>query len=132
MLKGLSAIVTGSTSGIGLEIARRLTNAGANLVLNGFGDRKIVDEICQELEKTSGSRVIYDGADLAKPAEISSLVQRTNEQFGAVDILVNNAGIQHTSPIENFHLVQWQQIIDINLTAPFLLTKVREKSQKNG
>src|SRR5689334_3247849 len=102
-LAGKVAIVTGSTSGIGLGIARALAHAGADVVINGLGDPKQIEAVCEELEKGSPfGRVAYNGANLMDGAEAQKLVEDTAAEFGRVDILVNNAGIQHVSPIESF------------------------------
>ena len=118
-LTGRVAIVTGSTSGIGLGIARALAAAGADVVVNGLGDPREIDFTCAELEKESGSRIGYNGANLLDPAGARALVEDTADAFGAVDILVNNAGIQHVSPIEAFPEEKWDAIIALNLSAAF-------------
>ena len=117
-LTGKVALVTGSTSGIGLGIARALAAQGAAIMLNGFGDPAAIDQIRQELA-ASGTRVAYDGADLAKPASVAGLVAHTAAELGGLDILVNNAGIQHTAPIADFPDDRWDQVIAINLSAAF-------------
>jgi len=115
MLKGKTALVTGSTSGIGLGIAKALAQQGANIVLNGFGD---VDGPTAEV-KALGVQVSYHGADMSKPAEIEAMIQHAVATFGSLDILVNNAGIQHVSRIENFPVERWDAIIAINLSSAF-------------
>lgn len=117
-LMGKVALVTGSTSGIGLGIARALAEAGADIMLNGFGDPAQIDIIRDELVQT-GRRVGYHDADLSKADQVALLVQNTVETLGAVDILVNNAGIQHTATIANFPDDKWDQVIAINLSAAF-------------
>ena len=119
MLKGKTAIVTGSTSGIGLGIARALAGAGADVVLNGFGEAPAIEELRAGLAAEFGVRVGYHGADLSKPAEIGELVAYAMETFGAVDILVNNAGIQHVAPVEEFPAERWDAVIAVNLSAVF-------------
>ncbi len=119
MLKGKSAIVTGSTSGIGLAIARSLAEAGANVMLNGFGDAAAIEEERAKLSADTGVTVLYDGADMTKPAEIRALVATAQDAFGSVDILVNNAGIQCVAPIEDFPEEKWDAIIAINLSSAF-------------
>ncbi|GAB4576265.1 MAG: 3-hydroxybutyrate dehydrogenase [Rhodothalassiaceae bacterium] len=119
MLKGKAAIVTGSTSGIGLGIARALAHAGASVMLNGFGDKDEIANIRSHLASSSGSEVAYDGADMTKPDEIAALVAKTVETFGSVDIVVNNAGIQHVAPIEDFPPEKWDAILAINLSSAF-------------
>ena len=118
-LSGRVAIVTGSTSGIGLGIARAFAAAGADVVLNGLGDRKEIDLACGELEQRCGGRVAYNPANLMKAAEARGLVEETLIDFGRVDILVNNAGIQHVSPIEKFPDDRYDAIIALNLSAAF-------------
>ncbi|MDR3538370.1 MAG: 3-hydroxybutyrate dehydrogenase [Acetobacteraceae bacterium] len=122
-LKGKVALVTGSTSGIGLGIARALGEAGADLVLNGFGDPAQIEALRSGLAKELGIRVHYSGADMSKPAEIAGMVAQATEALGAVDILVNNAGIQFVANIEDFPDDKWDSIIAINLSAVFHATK---------
>lgn len=119
MLKGKVAVVTGSTSGIGLGIARSLAGAGANLVLNGLGDAAAIETLRQGIADEFGVKVIYHGADLSKGAEIADLVRTTEAEFGRLDVLVNNAGIQHVAPIEDFPADRWEAVIGINLTAVY-------------
>ena len=119
MLKGKTALVTGSTSGIGLGIATRLAAEGANIVLNGFGDVSQIERLKKELTGKSGIAVTYDPADMTKPAEIAAMLAKAIAQFGAVDVLVNNAGIQHVAPVDEFPLDKWDAIIAINLSSSF-------------
>src|SRR5262245_21703852 len=119
MLKGKTALVTGSTSGIGLGIARAFAAQGANIVLNGFGNAAEIEGLCREIASEHGVAVRYDGADLSKPQAIEAMMTRANADFGAVDILVNNAGIQHVAPVDEFPVDKWNAIIDINLNASF-------------
>ena len=119
MLKGKTAIVTGSTSGIGLGIARALAGAGTDVMLNGFGEAGAIEELRAGLAAEFGVRVGYHGADLSKPSEIGELVAHATETFGAVDILVNNAGIQHVAPVEEFPAERWDAVIAVNLSAVF-------------
>ena len=119
MLKGKSAVVTGSTSGIGLAIASALAARGVNVMLNGFGDPAEIKAICARLSKTHAVRVEHHGADMSKPAEIEAMMKQAASSFGAVDILVNNAGIQFVSPVETFPPEKWDAIIAINLVALF-------------
>ena len=121
-LAGRSAVVTGSTSGIGRAIAERFADDGANVMLNGFGDAGEIEALRGAIEKR-GVKAAYHGADMSKPAQIRELVQKAIEAFGAVDILVNNAGIQHVAPIDEFPEDKWDAIIAINLTAAFHATK---------
>jgi 3-hydroxybutyrate dehydrogenase len=119
MLKGKTALVTGSTSGIGLGIATRLAAEGANIVLNGFGERAEIERISTELKSQYQVNVTYDGADMTKPAAIAAMLHQAIAQFGAVDVLVNNAGIQHVAPVDEFPLDKWDAIIAINLSSSF-------------
>ena len=109
MLKGKVAIVTGSTSGIGLGIARELAKLGADIVLNGFGDTGEIEKIRSGIEHDCGVRVAYDGADMSKGEAVRGLVEATIEMFGRLDILVNNAGIQFTAPVEEFPSAKWDE-----------------------
>jgi len=119
MFKGLTALVTGSTSGIGLGIARTLAAGGANIVLNGFGDATEIESLRAGLEADHGVRVRYDGADLSRQDAIEGLIGNAVEVFGAIDILVNNAGIQHVAPVDEFPVDKWNAILALNLTASF-------------
>ena len=119
MLKGKVAIVTGSTSGIGLGIAKELAKLGADLVLNGFGDANEIETIRCRIERDHGVRVIYDGADMSKAEAVRGLIAATIEKFGRIDILVNNAGIQFTAPVDEFPAAKWDAILSINLSAAF-------------
>ena len=118
-LKGKVALVTGSTSGIGLAIARCLAAEGADLVLNGFGDAAAIEALRTELVATHGIRAIYDGADISQPAQIDAMVARAQAELGSLDILVNNAGIQYVAPIQDFPAAQWDRVISINLSGAF-------------
>jgi 3-hydroxybutyrate dehydrogenase len=117
-LKGKSAIVTGSTSGIGLGIAHALADQGVNIMLNGFGDAKAIEDIKKEIA-AKGVKVEYSAADISKPAEIKLMVADAEKLLGSVDILVNNAGIQNVQPIWDFDDAKWDQIIAINLSGAF-------------
>ena len=118
-LTGKTALVTGSTSGIGLGIAKILAAEGANIIINGFGDADAIETERKGLEAISGGTAAYDGADLTKPEQIEALFQRADADFGGVDILVNNAGMQFVSPVEDFPPEKWDMIIALNLTAAF-------------
>lgn len=132
-LNGKSAIVTGSTSGIGLAIAHVLASQGANIMLNGMGDKAAIDALVAELPQKYGVKTGYSGADMTKPAEIRQMVADCATQFGRVDILVNNAGIQFTSPVEAFPDDKWDAIIAINLSAAFHAIKAAVPlMKKNG
>ncbi|TMH45495.1 MAG: 3-hydroxybutyrate dehydrogenase [Betaproteobacteria bacterium] len=119
MLKGRTALVTGSTSGIGLGIVTRLAAGGANIVLNGFGDAAEIERLRRELAAKHRVSVVYDGADMSRPESISSMMQKALAEFGAIDLLVNNAGIQHVAPVDDFPVAKWDAIIAINLSAAF-------------
>lgn len=119
MLKGKTALVTGSTSGIGLATARALAQDGANIMLNGFGDKATIEKIRAEIEGKFGVTAHYSSADMSKPAEIADLVQVTEKEFGTLDVLVNNAGIQHVANIEDFPVEKWDAVIAINLSSSF-------------
>lgn len=118
-LKSKAAVVTGSTSGIGLAIARALAREGADIVLNGFGAPEEIKALRHSVETEFGVRAHYSPADMSKPDEIAAMILKAEEEFGAVDILVNNAGIQHVSPIEEFPVDRWDAIIAINLSSAF-------------
>ena len=122
-LSGKVALVTGSTSGIGLGIARTLASAGANVVLNGFGDRELIQSLVAELESKYRVKATYSAADMSKPAEIAAMVAQASRDLGGVDILVNNAGIQHVAPVEDFPTEKWDAVIAINLSAAFHATR---------
>jgi len=120
MLKGKTALVTGSTSGIGLGIARSLAQDGANVMLNGFGEFEAAKRAIAEY----GVKVSYHGADMSKPAEIEAMVRSCEAEFGALDILVNNAGVQHVAKVEDFPPERWDAIIAINLSSAFHTTRL--------
>lgn len=117
-LEGKTALITGSTSGIGLGIARGFAAAGINIMLNGFGEAKEIQAVQKEL-RAHGVKVSYNPADMTKPEEIAALVAATAEEFGALDILVNNAGIQHVQEVESFPPDKWDRLLAINLSASF-------------
>lgn len=117
-LKGKSALVTGSTSGIGLEYATLLAAEGANVMLNGFGDAGAIEKTRKGLEE-HGGRILYNGADLTRVDQIEKLVAETAQAFGGVDILINNAGMQHVAPVDEFPIEKWDLIIALNLSAAF-------------
>ena len=119
MLKGKVALVTGSTSGIGLAIARAYAKQGADIVINGFGDKDAIEKERAGIEKDFEVRALYSGADMSKGDQIAAMVADAQAKLGSVDILVNNAGIQFVSPIEEFPPEKWDQIIAINLSAAF-------------
>ena len=119
MLKGKTAVVTGSTSGIGLAIARALAQDGANVVINGFGDADAIEKERAAIERDFTVQARYSGADMSKGSEIAAMIAEAETAFGSVDVLVNNAGIQFVAPIEDFPVDKWEQIIAINLSAAF-------------
>ena len=133
-LAGRVAVVTGSTSGIGLGIARAFAKAGADLVVNGLAEQREIDIVCAELDGVcASSRVVYNGANLMKPDEATGLIEETIADFGRVDILVNNAGIQHVSPIESFPPDKYEAIIALNLSAAWYTTRAAFAAMKaNG
>ena len=122
-LKGRSALVTGSTSGIGQGIAELFAREGADVMLNGLGDAGEIERLRARLAKDHGVKVLYHGADMTKPAEIAAMVKEAGKAFGRVDILVNNAGIQHVAPVDEFPPEKWDAIIAINLTSAFHTTR---------
>jgi 3-hydroxybutyrate dehydrogenase len=133
MLTGKTAVITGSTSGIGLGIAEKLARSGANIVLNGFGDAKAIEDTRAKLARDTNVGVVYSPADMTHPAEIAAMIDLAAQEFGRVDILVNNAGIQHVDPIEEFPTDKWDAIIAISLSAAFHTTRlvVPAMKQKN-
>lgn len=122
-LAGRSAIVTGSTSGIGLGIAKALATDGANVILNGFGDQREIEMVRRKIAEEAGVDVDHDGSDLSRPDAVVQMVEAATAAFGKVDILVNNAGIQHVAPIEAFPPEKWDAILAINLSAAFHATR---------
>ena len=131
MLKGKTALVTGSTSGIGLGIAEALAAKGASVVLNGFGEPAQIERLRARLADTHKVKVTYDGADMSKGDAIESMMRKAIAEFGAVDILVNNAGIQHVAPVDEFPVAQWDAILAINLSAAFHTTRLALPGMKN-
>jgi 3-hydroxybutyrate dehydrogenase len=129
-LAGKTALVTGSTSGIGLGIATEFASAGANIVLNGFGDAAAIEKVRSDLARQHNVGVAYSNADISKPAQIAEMVALADKEFGGVDILVNNAGIQHVSPIEEFPVEKWDAIIAINLSGSFHTTRLAVPGMK--
>lgn len=118
-LKGKSAILTGSTSGIGLAYARALAAEGAAVMINGFGDATAIEAERAELAAKSGAKALYDAADMTRPDQIAAMVARCHDELGGPDIVINNAGIQHVAPIDEFPIDKWDAIIAINLSSAF-------------
>jgi 3-hydroxybutyrate dehydrogenase len=118
-LSGKTALVTGSTSGIGLGIAHALAAQGANIVMNGFGDAAAIDQLQKDIAQKHGVRTIYSGADMSKATEIEQMMRESATQMGGIDILVNNAGIQHVANVEDFPVDRWDAVIAINLSSAF-------------
>ena len=131
MLQGKTALVTGSTSGIGLGIAKKLASRGADIVLNGFGDPDEIERIRQEIENTNKVKAKYINKDLSKSEEIEALMAELKSTGISVDILVNNAGIQHTASVEEFPVQKWDLIIALNLSAAFHLTRLALPAMKS-
>jgi 3-hydroxybutyrate dehydrogenase len=123
MLKAKTALITGSTSGIGLAIAEALAREGANIMMNGLGDEKEIEKTRAGLEQRAGVKVSFNGANLMDAGACAKLVEDTVETFGGVDIVVNNAGMQHVAPIEEFPVDKWNAIISLNLSAAFHVTR---------
>ena len=130
-LKGKNALVTGSTSGIGLAYAKALAGEGAGVMINGFGDAAAIEEERAGLEQLSGAKALHDGADMSKPDQIAAMVARAEAELGSVDILISNAGIQHVSPIEDFPPENWDAILAINLSATFHLMRAAIPGMKS-
>ena len=135
LLKGKTALITGSTSGIGLAYAKVLAGEGANVVINGFGDAAAIEIERAGLETLSGAKAIYSGHDLTRPDQIAAMMAEAATAFGGVDILINNAGVQHVAPIEEFPVEKWDLIIALNLTSAFHTSRLAipyMKSKKWG
>lgn len=130
MLSGKTALVTGSTSGIGLAIARKLASKGAKVMLNGMGDPAEIEKLRADMAAEFGVEVAFNGADLTKVEAIEALISETTAKLGGPDILVNNAGIQYVSPIEDFPVDKWNAIIALNLSASFHTTRLSFKGMK--
>ena len=130
MIQGKNAIITGSTSGIGLGIAEAMAAAGMNIMLNGFGDAAEIEAMRSDLATRHGVKVGYHGADMTKPDEIADLVSATVAAFGTIDVLVNNAGIQTVAPIEEFPVEKWDAILAINLSSAFHTTRLALSGMK--
>lgn len=122
-LAGKTALVTGSTSGIGLGIARSLASAGANVILNGFGDADVIGKVRDEIQSDFSVQADYSAADMSRGDQILDMIAAAIDRFGAIDVLVNNAGIQHVAPLEAFPPEKWESILAINLTSAFHTTR---------
>ena len=134
-LAGKTALIPGSTSGIGLAYAKTLAAEGANIIINGFGDSAAIEQERQALEQASGAKALYSGHDLTKAAEIEAMMQEAASTFGGVDILINNAGMQHVAAVEDFPVDKWDLIIALNLTSAFHTSRLAipyMKSKKWG
>jgi 3-hydroxybutyrate dehydrogenase len=123
MLKNKAAVITGSTSGIGLGIARALGAQGSNIMLNGFGEREAIEALMAELRVQYHIEVDYSAADMSRPEQVSEMIEQCVARLGSVDILVNNAGIQHTARVEEFPMEQWEHVLAINLSSAFYSMK---------
>ena len=133
MFIGKTALVTGSTSGIGLGIARSLAAQGANVILNGFGEPDPINRLKEEIADRCGVQVRYDGADMSKPEAIQAMMVKALSEFGSIDLLINNAGIQHVAPVDEFPVDKWYAILAINLSAGFHTTRLALPAmKKNG
>jgi 3-hydroxybutyrate dehydrogenase len=130
MLKGRTALVTGSTSGIGLGIAEALAQQGASIILNGFGDKAEIERLRARLADKARVTVKYDGADMSRPETIEAMMRAALAEFGALDVLVNNAGIQHVAPVDEFPVAKWDAILAINLSAAFHTTRLALPAMK--
>lgn len=131
MLKGKLALITGSTSGIGLAIAKKFASEGMNIVLNGFGSKEEISSLVNDLKKLYAVEVFYNDADMRKPEEIKNMIVYFEERHGGIDVLVNNAGIQHVAPVEEFPEDKWNDILAINLSSAFHTVKHVVPSMKN-
>ncbi len=131
-LKGKTALVTGSTSGIGLGMVHALATQGANIIFNGFGDTALIDQLQKDTASTYHVDTLYSSADMTRPAEIETMMQQAADRFGSVDILVNNAGIQYVANIEDFPVDRWDAIIAINLTSAFHTTRLALPAMKKN
>jgi 3-hydroxybutyrate dehydrogenase len=130
MFEGKTALITGSTSGIGLGIARALAAQGAHIVLNGFGDAAQIAQLRSEIAEAHGVEVMYDGADMSRADAVDMMMARALGEFGAIDLLINNAGIQHVAPVDEFPLDKWNAILAINLSAAFHTTRLALPAMK--
>ena len=132
VLTGRTAIVTGSTSGIGLAVARALAGEGARVVLNGFGEADAIEAVRAELTAASGAAALYDAADMSRPDQIEAMVERAAAETGRLDIIVNNAGVQHVSPIADFPTEQYDRVIAINMSAAWHMMRAALPHLRSG
>ncbi len=132
MFIGKTALVTGSTSGIGLGIARTLAAQGANIILNGFGEPGGILRLKEELAERHDVQVRYDGADMSQPDAISIMMDKALSEFGCIDLLINNAGVQHVAPVDEFSVDKWNAILAINLSAGFHTTRLALPAMKRN
>ena len=130
MLTGKTALITGSTSGIGAGIAARFADLGATVLINGFGDTDVIAEQLADLQARGAKQVAHFGTDMSKPDQIETMIAEAQERFGTIDILVNNAGIQHVAPVEDFPVEKWDAITAINLTSAFHTTRLVIRGMK--
>ena len=130
MFRGRTALITGSTSGIGLGIAQRLASQGANVMLNGFGEAAQIERLRAGLAEAHGVAVCHDGADMSRPDAIEDMMAKALAEFGSIDLLINNAGIQHVAPVDDFPLDKWDAILAINLSAVFHTTRLALPAMK--
>ena len=119
MLSGKTALITGSTSGIGLGIARHLARQGANIILNGFGEPEAIEKLRHEISEANGVTVSYQAADMSQQSEIEKMMSSVLQHYGCIDLLINNAGIQFVAPVDEFPVDKWNSILALNLTATF-------------
>jgi 3-hydroxybutyrate dehydrogenase len=130
VLRGKSVVVTGSTSGIGLGIARAFAREGCNVLLNGLGDRTEIERLRAGLEKEAGVKVRFSPADMTRPSEIGAMIEQAVKDLGGADVLVNNAGIQHVAPVDEFPVEKWDQILAVNLSSAFLAIRAALPAMK--
>lgn len=129
-MRDRNAVVTGSTSGIGLATVRELAGRGCHVMMNGFGDRREIERLCAEIAETSGTRIVYSDADLGKPDQARAMMAEAARTLGPIDILVNNAGVQHVAAAHEFPDHMWDLLLAVNLSAPFHITKAALPSMR--
>ena len=131
-LKGRSALITGSTQGLGLAMAERLASLGCNIVMNGLGDATLIEGRRLALEKAHGVRVVHSSADLAQPAQIETMVKEAEGAFGSIDILINNAVVRHFAPVEKFKPSDWDRALAVNLSADRKSTRLNSSHSQQS